>query len=83
MSDAVVTGAIQVPGDGNPIILTADRPTTGGYPKIGVVVTPDMDLLGQAKPGDEVRFKTVSLAQAHEIYRQYVEGFERFRSVTS
>jgi antagonist of KipI len=79
VSDALVTGAVQVPGDGNPIIMAADRPTTGGYPKIGVIVTPDMDLLGQAKPGDEVRFTYVSLIQAHEIYRRYMEGFDRFR----
>jgi len=82
VSDAVVAGAVQVPGDGNPIILTADRPTTGGYPKIGVVITPDVDLLGQAKPGDEVRFTAVSLEQAHQVYRQYMEGFDRFAAVS-
>ncbi len=80
VSDAVVTGAIQVPGDGNPIIMTADRPTTGGYPKIGVVITPDIDMLGQARPGDEVRFSAVSLAQAHDLYGRYMEGFHRFNS---
>lgn len=80
VSDAVVNGAVQVPGDGNPIIMAADRPTTGGYPKIGVVITPDMDLLAQAKPGDRVHFNEVSLAQAHQIYRQYMDGFHRFQS---
>lgn len=79
VSDGLVTGAVQVPGEGNPIIMAADRPTTGGYPKIGVVITPDIDLLGQAKPGDEVQFTPVSLAQAHQIYRRYMEGFERFK----
>jgi len=79
VSDAIVCGAVQVPGDGNPIIMAADRPTTGGYTKIGAVITPDMDLLGQARPGDEVRFTAVSLPQAHQIYRRYMEGFERFR----
>jgi len=79
VSDAIVCGAVQVPGDGNPIIMAADRPTTGGYPKIGAVITPDMDLLGQTKPGDEVRFTAVSLPQAHQIYRRYMEGFARFR----
>ncbi len=83
VSDGIVSGAIQVPGDGNPIVMAADRPTTGGYPKIGVVITPDMDLLGQAKPGDRLRFSLLTLAQAQQIYRQYMEGFGRFQSLTT
>lgn len=55
-SEAVVRGAVQVPPSGQPVIFGADHPTTGGYPVIGVVAEPDLDLLGQVRPGDEVRF---------------------------
>jgi antagonist of KipI len=79
VSDAVVAGAVQVPGDGNPIIMMADRQTTGGYPKIGVAITPDLDYVGQAKPGDKLRFEMISLDRAHRLYRQYMETFDRIR----
>lgn len=66
VSDAVVAGAVQVPGDGKPIVLLADRQTTGGYTKIGVVASVDLPLLAQAQPGTTVRFErcTVEVAQA-------------------
>ena len=57
VSDALCPGAIQVPGHGKPIIMMADRATTGGYAKIGAVIGADLALLAQAKPGDRVRFK--------------------------
>lgn len=53
-SEATVPGAVQVPGDGRPIVFGPDAPTTGGYPVIGVVT--DLDRVGQLRPGDEVRF---------------------------
>jgi antagonist of KipI len=81
ISDAVAAGSVQVPGSGHPIVMTADRQTTGGYPKIATVITPDIDLLGQLKPGDKVRFTPVSLAQAHRIYAAYMGGFERMRAI--
>ncbi|MBP2625900.1 MAG: KipI antagonist [Firmicutes bacterium] len=56
ISDALCQGAIQVPGHGMPIIMMADRGTTGGYAKIGTVIGPDLAKLAQAKPGDVVRF---------------------------
>jgi biotin-dependent carboxylase-like uncharacterized protein len=56
VSDALCQGAIQVPGHGMPIVMMADRQTTGGYAKIGTVIGPDLSLLAQAKPGDAVRF---------------------------
>ena len=56
VSDALCQGAIQVPGHGMPIIMMADRQTTGGYTKIGTVIGPDLALLAQAKPGDSIRF---------------------------
>jgi len=56
ISDALCQGAIQVPGHGMPIVMMADRGTTGGYAKIGTVIGPDLTWLAQAKPGDSVRF---------------------------
>lgn len=64
ISEAVNVGTIQVPPDGNPIVLMADRQTAGGYPKIGYVPTADLWRLAQALPGDALRFKVVSNRQA-------------------
>jgi biotin-dependent carboxylase-like uncharacterized protein len=56
LSEGVVSGALQVPGDGQPILLLADHPTTGGYPVIAVVVSADLPLAAQVRPGASVRF---------------------------
>jgi biotin-dependent carboxylase-like uncharacterized protein len=64
ISDALCAGAIQVPGDGHPIIMMADCQTTGGYAKIGFVISPDLSKLAQAKAGDRVSFVECSDAQA-------------------
>lgn len=61
-------GAIQIPGDGHPIILMADRGTTGGYSKIGSVITPDLSQLAQAGPDHKITFRPVSLNEAQNIY---------------
>ena len=55
-SEGLVPGAIQVPSDGQPVVMLADHPTTGGYPVIGVVLPDDLWLLAQARPGSTVRF---------------------------
>jgi biotin-dependent carboxylase-like uncharacterized protein len=65
VSDATAPGTVQVPGDGLPIVLLADRQTTGGYTKIASVIRPDIPALAQARPGDRVRFCKASLAEAH------------------
>jgi allophanate hydrolase subunit 2 len=67
ITDATPSGSVQVPGDGMPIILMADGQTTGGYPKIGVVISPDQDKLAQAKPGDGIRFEKVTITRAHRL----------------
>ncbi|MBI4305473.1 MAG: biotin-dependent carboxyltransferase [Chloroflexi bacterium] len=72
VSDAVVTGAVQVPGDGKPIVLLADRQTTGGYPKIGVVATVDVPLLAQVTPGSVVRFHPISVEEAQDETRRAI-----------
>jgi antagonist of KipI len=67
LSDGMVPGSIQVPPDGKPIVMMADGPTTGGYPKIATVVTADLPLLAQLMPGEgEVRFEAVSVEEAQE-----------------
>src|SRR5690606_31486615 len=64
LSEAVGFGTIQVPPDGQPIILMADRQTTGGYPRLAEVATVDLPLLAQLRPGDGLRFELGSLAHA-------------------
>jgi allophanate hydrolase subunit 2 len=64
ISDAAFTGAIQVAGSGEPILLMADRQTTGGYPQLAVVVTADLPLAAQLVPGDWVEFHVCSRAEA-------------------
>ena len=61
ISCGVTTGSIQVPADGQPIVLGADRQTVGGYPQIAVVIRPDLPLLAQLVPGDRVSFRRVTL----------------------
>ena len=68
ISDGIAFGSIQVPPNGQPIIMMADRQTVGGYPKIGTVITVDLPLLAQAKPGMHVRFIEVSIELAQELY---------------
>jgi len=70
VSDAVTPGAIQVPGDGRPIILLADCQTVGGYPKIATVIGADLPRLGHALPGQTLRFVEVSIAQALAARRE-------------
>jgi biotin-dependent carboxylase-like uncharacterized protein len=71
ISDGVLPGAVQVPGDGLPIILLADRQTTGGYVKIATVSTVDLPKLAQAEPGDRVRFLQVTEEEAYQLLREY------------
>ena len=67
VSDGTSLGAVQVPGNGLPIVLLADRGTTGGYAKIATVVSVDIGRIAQAMPGDAIRFEEVSVAEAHAI----------------
>jgi 5-oxoprolinase (ATP-hydrolysing) subunit C len=70
VSDGIAMGAIQVPGDGRPIVLMADRQSTGGYPKIATVIGPDLGRLAQARPGTSFRFEALSIAEAVAVRRQ-------------
>ena len=70
VSDGIAPGAVQVPGNGLPIVLLADRQTTGGYPKIATVISADLPALGRLTPGATVRFRTVSIEEAEAARRQ-------------
>ena len=71
-SEGITKGAIQVPADGQPIILLTDHPTIGGYPKIANVISADYDLLIQKIPGEKISFKCVELQEAEKIYKEYL-----------
>lgn len=75
ISDGICFGAIEIT-DGQPIVMMADRQTTGGYPKIGCVITADLPLLAQLKSGDKVRFRPVSVAAAQAAYRRQRERLD-------
>ena len=76
-SDGIVTGAIQVPGDGQPIILLADRQTTGGYPKIASVISADLPRLGRLTQGAELSFEAVDVPTAETLRRKQEAEIER------
>lgn len=68
ISDAIAFGSIQVPADGHPVLLLADRQTTGGYAKIATVISSDLPKVGQLKPGDTVSFQAISIEEAHRLF---------------
>lgn len=79
VSEAVGFGTIQVPAEGNPIVLLADRQTTGGYPKIAQIATVDLPLIAQAKPGDKLQFKLISLKESQLIYLEREEQIRQLK----
>ena len=70
LSDAIPLGAVQVPGHGMPIVMLAERQTTGGYTKIGVVCSKDIAAIAQRLPGQKIRFKKISLEEAVSLARE-------------
>jgi antagonist of KipI len=69
LSEAVAAGTIQVPPNGQPIVLMADRATTGGYAKVAHVATVDLPVMAQARPGAKIRFRPISIEEAQVLYR--------------
>jgi biotin-dependent carboxylase-like uncharacterized protein len=67
LADGMVPGCVQVPPDGRPIVMLADGPTTGGYPKIATVITADLPRLAQLLPGDLFRFAAVTIEDARRV----------------
>lgn len=83
VSDGIAHGAIQVPGSGLPIVLLADRQTTGGYPKIAVVISADLPALGRLAPGAKIRFESVTQEEALQARRSAQDDFKRMaRAIT-
>ena len=70
LSDATPIGSLQVPASGQPILLMADRQTTGGYPKIGTLITADVPVAGQLAPGDWIEFAECTRAEALMALRE-------------
>ena len=70
ISDGISFGAIQVPGHGKPIVMMADRQTTGGYSKIANVISTDLSILAQGKPGDSIKFRRIPITEAHSLLRE-------------
>jgi antagonist of KipI len=77
ITEGVAAGAVQVPPDGEPIILFVDQQTTGGYPKIANVIAADLHRVGQLRPRDEVRFAEVTIPEAVRLLREREELLER------
>lgn len=78
LSEGLAPGAIQIPGDGQPILLLADRQTTGGYPRVAHVITADLAAAGRLRPGDAVRFEAVDMAAAAAARRTLASELARF-----
>ncbi len=78
-SDAIAPGSIQVPGNGKPIVLLADRQTTGGYPKLATVISADLPALGRLPIGAKVAFEPVSIEVAVEARRALLQRMQALR----
>ncbi|MBP6018873.1 MAG: biotin-dependent carboxyltransferase [Burkholderiaceae bacterium] len=79
VSEATAFGTLQVPPDGQPIVLMADRQSAGGYPKIGYVVSADLPVLAQAMPGDMLRFVVVTQAEAEDSWQAFEDRLQQIR----
>ena len=83
VTDGVTPGAIQVPADGQPIVLRADCQTTGGYPKIATVIAADLPRLGHLRPGDTLSFSAVDAAAAARARQEQGRLFAAWRAALS
>ena len=79
ISDAAVFGSIQVPGNGQPIILLADRQTTGGYTKIATVIKADLPKLAQMVPNDTIEFSLVNIEEAQKEYKEFYKILDEIK----
>ena len=76
-SEGITKGAIQVPADGQPIILLTDYPTIGGYPKIANITSVDYNLLIQKTPGEKIFFKLIELHEAEQLYKEHLNSISK------
>lgn len=81
LSSGVATGTIQLPPDGSPILLMADRQTTGGYPRIGELASVDLPKAAQLRPGDTLRFTVIPLEEAQELYLSREARFSELEQI--
>ena len=77
-SEGLIRGVIQVPADGKPIILLSDHGTIGGYPKIAVVISADLDKVAQLTPGAKIQFKEVNLKEAEKLFKDYSTETDKY-----
>jgi len=80
LSEGVAFGTVQLPPDGMPIVLMADRQTTGGYPRIGEVASVDLPLIAQLKPGDRLRFRPIAVDEAQQLYLECEQDLAQARA---
>lgn len=80
ISEPSLSGAVQVPPDGQPIILLIEQ-TVGGYVKIATVLKPDINLVAQARPGDQIRFQRVELDDARKAHQDYLDRLAQIKKV--
>jgi len=81
LSEGICYGAVQIPADGQPIVLLNDRQTIGGYPKIGAVISQDCAKLSQLRQGDKVRFEPISMSQADNMFHLNLNRFNRTKLI--
>jgi len=79
ISDGIPLGAVQIPGDGMPIVMLADGQTTGGYPKIATVCTVDLPLVSQCKPGDKVHFLEITQDEAISLLKEQEDKLHKLQ----
>jgi allophanate hydrolase subunit 2 len=82
ISEGLISGSIQIPGDGKPIIILGET-VSGGYRKIATVISADLPLLGQIRPGDEINFKSISADEANQALRKMESRIKRFQKSCS
>jgi antagonist of KipI len=80
ISEGLISGTIQVPGDGKPIIILTEL-VTGGYTKIATIISTDLPKVAQLKPGDRVRFKPISIEESHGLLKEQEERLKEFKEI--
>ncbi|MCJ7803700.1 MAG: KipI antagonist, partial [Desulfobacterales bacterium] len=80
ISEGLISGSIQVPGDGKPIIILTEL-VTGGYTKIATIISIDLPKVAQLKPGDRVRFKSISIEESHDLLKGQEDRLKEFKEI--
>lgn len=79
ISDGIVLGSVQIAGNGNPIVMMADRQTTGGYAKIATVIHVDIPQFAQLRPSQKVRFQAITVQEAQQLYREFYQNWAKLK----